>query len=187
MSIHALRVMTISIGLALSGCSGAGGSQERRKTPDLTEQFQPTTTHGLPSDRRDKNFSRHYPVTRKGRRRDSMVLVAPVMVRAALRSIQAGSYALVCFATPVFNIGDGIQMDVLLASGGTERVIYQRYFDAARRVEDRDWIPLFIPLESNGAMDAELQIRVSGGPQGDLVDDWLALSEVQLVPRDTSR
>jgi len=131
------------------------------------------------------SFDRHYMVVRSGRRMDSMVLVAPATIRASLTGF-AGNLILECLATPVFNVGDGMRMDVLLKNAAGERLVYTRYFDAARRAEDREWMPLSIPLDVPGGSASELIIRLSAGPQGDLVADWLALASVRLTQRTQS-
>jgi hypothetical protein len=112
---------------------------------------------------------------------DSMLMIAPLTVRADMSGI-AGSYVLECLATQVFNTGDGIQMDIYLAGPGGRRKIYSHYFDAGRRAEDRDWIPLSVPLMLGRGLDSRLEIEASPGPQGDLSSDWLALSAIRLVP-----
>ena len=126
------------------------------------------------------SFDRHVSVVRRGVRLDAMVLVAPVTIRAPLAGY-AGSLTLDCVAAPVFNVGDGMQMDVLLRTGGDDHLLYTRYFDAGRRAEDRAWVPLSIPLEVADASRSELVIMVSGGPQGDLIADWLALASIRLT------
>ena len=128
------------------------------------------------------NFKPHLPVVRNGRRLDSMVLVASAAAQVSLAGI-SGSMALEALATPVFNIGDGVQMEVLLSKGGNSSVIYTRIFDAGRKAEDRDWIPLAIPLELGDPAPGWLVIKASAGPQGDLVGDWLALSNLRVVRR----
>jgi hypothetical protein len=116
-----------------------------------------------------------------------MVLVAPVVIQASLEGI-SGRAILEGQSSPVYNVGDGMQMDILLLAPGRERVIYRRYYDAGRRLEDRAWIPINIPLElEEWPRDSRLEIRVSGGPQGDLVADWLALSALRMVQGDAAR
>ncbi len=131
------------------------------------------------------SFQRHGIAVRHGRRLQAMVLVAPTSVRAPLAGL-AGEITLECLATPVFNIGDGIALAVVLRTGAGERLVYSRYFDAARRAEDRDWVPLSIPLELPETSPSELIITVSGGPQGDLVADWLALASISVRQRTQS-
>jgi hypothetical protein len=63
----------------------------------------------------------------------------------------------------------------------------RRYFDAGRRAEDRDWIPLAIPFKAGPRPDNELIIAISGGPQDDLSADWLALSGLRLERRAADR
>jgi hypothetical protein len=111
-----------------------------------------------------------------------MILIAPVSVGASLQGI-SGNATLEGLATPVFNVGDGMQMDLLVKHAGTTRSIGSRYFDSGRNAEDRNWIPIALPL--NLGEDDQLEIRISAGPQGDLVADWLALSSLRLVQRKT--
>ncbi len=149
--------------------------------PDLSDRFVADTIAGGNRTVGGGSFTRHFRVVRNGVAHDAMVLEAPVTIRLALAAPAPGA-VLECTSTPVFNIGDGMQLDVLLGEGGRRRVIFSRYYDAGRRLEDRAWIPLSIPLELQASPgDAELEIRVSGGPQGDLVADWLALSMVRIV------
>ena len=108
-----------------------------------------------------------------------MLLVAPAVVRAPLAGY-AGRCALRLLAAPVFNIGDGVQMEVILESSGTEETVYQQYFDAAREAENRKWIPLEITMDLPDGGDSFLLIRASGGPRGDLTADWLALAGLSL-------
>ena len=75
---------------------------------------------------------------------------------------------------------------MLLKNAAGERMVYTRYFDAGRRAEDREWIPLSIPLDVRDGSGTELIIRLSAGPQGDLVADWLALTSVRLTQRTQS-
>lgn len=111
-----------------------------------------------------------------------MLLIAPVTAWADVGGI-AGSYFLEALCTQVFNTGDGIQMDIYLTERGARRKICSRYFDAGRRAEDRDWIPVSIPLVLGQTQNSRIEIEASAGAQGDLVGDWLALSSVRLVPR----
>jgi hypothetical protein len=120
-------------------------------------------------------------VIRKGLRKNALALVAPVSVRAPL-SGASGKRILEGWATPVFNIGDGIQMDLFLTRAGARHLILGRYFDAGRAFGDRAWIPISIPIDINE--NDQLEIVISAGPQGDLVADWLALSGLRLVQRN---
>jgi hypothetical protein len=91
---------------------------------------------------------------------------------------------LIGLATPVFNVGDGTRLDIYLQENGTKQLIYNRYFDAGRLAEDRDWIPLSVPLILKGSTDNWLEIQVTGGPQGDYTADWLALNSIRIEPND---
>jgi hypothetical protein len=48
---------------------------------------------------------------------------------------------------------------------------------------DRSWIPISVPFGLGGGGDGVLKIAISGGPQGDLVADWLALASPIIVRR----
>jgi hypothetical protein len=178
-----------AVGLLLmlsGGCGPKAGIRQSPEGPDLADRFILIT----PPDRNvdgQKRLMRHEHVVRNGLARDAMVLVAPATIRMPVDGI-SGAAILEALSAPVYNLGDGMQMDILLSGSGHERLIYSRYYDAGRRLEDRAWIPLAIPLDPNGGPeDAQLEIRVSGGPQGDLVADWLALSAMRIVPRHASQ
>ena len=120
-------------------------------------------------------------VVRRGRGLVTTTLLAPVVVRAGLAGL-SGRFTLKLLASPTFNVGDGVQLEVLAGGAGGLRPVCSRYFDAGRLAGDRDWIPLEGPLSLSGAADAYLEIRVSAGPEGDLDADWLALAEARIVP-----
>lgn len=131
-------------------------------------------------------LKRKYPVMRKGRRADATVLVAPATVRASLAGF-GGKCNLKMSVAPAFNVGDGMQMDLALVDAGERRPIYSRYFDAGRKAEDRAWISIEVPLDLHGSGDVYLEIKVTGGPQGDLVADWLAFAEALMASERTPR
>ena len=150
---------------------------------DLVDLFSADTLGGGKRNEGGGSFTPHFNVVRNGVARDSMVLEAPVTIHADL-SQTADDAALEFLSTPVFNIGDGMQMDVFLTRGGQRRSVYSRYYDAGRRSEDRAWIPVSIPLGPGASRAGEqLEIRVGAGPRGDLVADWLALSMVRVVQK----
>jgi hypothetical protein len=124
---------------------------------------------------------RKLTVTRKGRQEDAMVLIAPAAIHAPLER-RRGPYLLKLLAAQVFNVGDGVQMEVVAVAAAERRLAGRRYFDAGRNASDRAWVPLEFPLELSGAEGEFLEIRVSGGPRGDLVADWLALASVGIEP-----
>jgi hypothetical protein len=154
--------------------ASAGGCAPGRSNQTWADRFS-VVAGRVTSD----SFVRHSTVVRNGRQKDAMRLVAPITVRAGLAGL-SGRLTLRLVATPVFNIGDGLQMDILAGSGEDRRRVYGRYFDAGREAADRNWIPLEIPLDLDGKRDVYLEIQISGGPQGDLVADWLAVAEVRL-------
>jgi len=147
---------------------------------DLTGRFEMVTGDRNKSPD-GKSFTRHYSVVRKGQRRDAMVLVAPVAIRASLGGI-SGRICLKGLAAPVFNIGDGVQMDICLIGPEPARKVFSRYFDPGRVEHDRAWIPFEIPLDLDGAESRQLEIRAAGGPHGDHVADWLAVSSLIVSP-----
>ncbi len=162
-------------------CAPATVGGQSVPTLDLGDSFAADTVAGGKRTQGGGSFTPHFKVVRNGVAHDAMVLEAPVAIRAALGGIGPGA-TLECLSTPVFNIGDGMQMEVLLRDGARRRALFSRYYDAGRRLADRAWIPLTIPLGFESvSRDAQLEIRVSGGPQGDLVADWLALSMVRIV------
>jgi hypothetical protein len=174
------KIIALVLLIGLCGCgTAARQEQSGRAEFDLTDRFSVLSPRAEPGP---KEFDAHFDVIRRGRRRDSIVLTAPAAIHAPLTGL-SGNVVLEGLATPVFNVGDGIQMDIFLVGSGTRKLIYNRYFDAGRRAEDRDWIPLAIPLELGNSSDNWLEIRVSAGPQGDYVADWLALSTMHIVPR----
>ncbi len=164
------------------GCTSEPVTGENPGTVlDLRELFSANTVAGGRKTEGGGSLMAHFRVVRNGSARDAMVLEAPVTICAPLARAAPGAI-LECQSTPVFNVGDGMQMDMFLIDGAQRRAIYSRYYDAGRRLEDRAWIPLSIPLGLEASSrEAQLEIRVSGGPQGDLVADWLALSDVRII------
>jgi hypothetical protein len=146
---------------------------EDAQTLNLMDRFS-----SADSALQDSHLRQNQYVTRKGLRKKSLVMIAPVCIHASLRGV-SGKATLRGWAAPVFNIGDGLQMNLFLRSSGIRHQIGSRYFDAGRKAEDRDWIFLKVPLEMGE--DNWLEIEISAGPQGNLVADWLALSELSLV------
>lgn len=148
---------------------------------DVSGIFAAATASGDGKKANGGSFVRHFEVVRNGTKRDAMVLEAPVAIRADLKDAAPGSI-FQCLSTPVFNIGDGMQLEVLVNEDGQWRLLYTRYYDAGRRLEDRAWIPLRLPVNLGpSARNVQLEIRVSGGPQGDLTADWLALTGLSLT------
>jgi hypothetical protein len=162
--------------LLLGGCSNTDAQWTTVEGIDLIERFARTDAAA-----QNKNVNRNLSVIRRGLRKDSLALVAPVSVRSSLHGA-SGRRILKGWATPVFNIGDGIQMDLFINRAGQRRLIGSRYFDAGRMLEDRSWVPISFPVEIEE--NDQLEIAVSAGPQGDLVADWLALSGLRLVQRN---
>ena len=179
-AILAAGIGFIILFTSLCGCGAPPGLEGDKKfAADLTEQFSVITPR---NDSEAREFYAHFPVTRKGIRKDSMVLTAPTAIQASLAGF-TGPVRLRGAATPVFNVGDGIQLELFLREDAARKCIYSRYFDAGRLAEDRDWISLSAPLELKDSTDNWLEVQISGGPQGDLTADWLALSAIHIEPK----
>jgi hypothetical protein len=124
---------------------------------------------------------RDFDLVRCGRREAALVLVAPVRARAPL--VERGALRLEGWCTPVFNIGDGVELEVSLVRGQARTPLLRRTFDAGRRAADRDWVRIEVPLDVGAADASWLELELRAGPQGDLVGDWLALADLRLVAR----
>jgi hypothetical protein len=169
----ALLFIVIGALLVFGGCARTTEIQQTAaEGMDLIDRLSPVAL--------DTNISRNASVVRNGLHKDALILVAPVSVRASLRG-SSGRMMLVGLATPMFNVGDGIQMDLYLSGAGERRLIGNRYFDSGRRAEDRNWIPIAFPVDLG--QEDQLEIKISAGPQGDLVADWLALSSLRLMQK----
>jgi len=165
---------------SLCGCGAPPGLEGVKISEfDLTERFSLVAPR---TDSDAREFYAHFYVTRKGIRKDSIVLTAPTAIHASLAGFN-GSVELRCLATAVFNVGDGTQLDIFLREDGTKKLIYNRYFDAGRLAEDRDWISISVPFELKDSTENWLEVQVTGGPQGDLTADWLALNAMRIEPR----
>jgi hypothetical protein len=127
-----------------------------------------------------------FSLVRAGVRRSGLLLVAPIAVSAPLTG-RVGKMVFRCLVAPVYNIGDGTILEIVLLEAEGNRMLMRRRVDPGRRSEDRQWIPLAVPFEiSHG--DASLLIRVSGGdPEKgtgagvDLVADWLVVADPRLT------
>ena len=181
-SVGRLRLAALAaIFLCAAGCASPKVMGESSHAVRIGDRFVANTVAGSKRTQEGGSFTPHFRVVRNGHARDALVLEAPVTIRAPLEGLTAGA-VLECLATPVFNVGDGMQMEVSLIENGRDRVLLRRYYDAGRRLADRAWTLLRIPLDLQGtAGAAQLEIRVSAGPQGDLVADWLAISDLHIV------
>ncbi len=135
--------------------------------------------------RRPEASVKRIAVTRKGVRKDAVVLVAPAEVFTTIPA-GAGSVVLECSAATVFNIGDGIQLSVEIERADRREPVYGRLFEPGRRSQDREWNVIRIPLNLPGQAETKLRWSASAGPRGDLTADWLALSNIHLLPLDGS-
>jgi hypothetical protein len=163
-----------AVSTGLSGCRGVSGNRPQiAAVSDLTDSFS-----SADPDTPNAHLKRHLLATRRGLRRDALILIAPVTVRAALPGA-SGKMTLQGWAAPIFNIGDGFQMDIFLIRAGKSRHVVGRYFDPGRVAEDRNWIPIEVALDIREK--DRLEIEISAGSQGDLTADWLALSSLRLI------
>jgi hypothetical protein len=126
-------------------------------------------------------FDPQSAAVRRGMRRDAMRLIAPVIVRAPLAGY-SGAMLIEFQAAPVFNVGDGMRLEILLAGVGGDEVLYSRYFDPGRNAADRDWVRIEVPAMLP-PQPKWLVLRLTGGPQGNLEADWLAISSMRLTRR----
>jgi hypothetical protein len=158
--------------LVLPACRGR--SAEEVSSVRLEDRFAPAGAEP------PENFQKQKMVTRKGQTRESLILTAPAVIQASLRGV-SGRRTLRLVAAPVYDVGDGVLMTVSLKRGDARVPVESRYFDPARKARDRDWISMTIPLDVQP--EDKLEIEITGGPQGDLTADWLALGSVQVSPR----
>jgi hypothetical protein len=164
-------VALLAAWMSFTGCRGK--TSENSPAIDLMKRFS-FIEAGVP-----KTLERQVEVIRRGQKRKAFILVAPGVARASLQGV-SGEMTLKCLVAPVFDVGDGIQMDVFLKRDRNRIRVGSRYFDPGRKAQDRNWISLAMPLCIQRG--DQLEIEVSGGPQGDLVADWLAFSSVYLTP-----
>jgi hypothetical protein len=157
---------------ALSGCRRVSAPADNAL--DLTERIQ------LVNASAGQALEKHRIVTRKGKGKDCILLVAPTAIRASLHGAE-GKRLLEFLAAPVFDIGDGIQLNVYVERSGARMLAGSRYFDPARNAGDRDWKAVAVPLQIQDG--DQLQIEAAAGPQGDLTADWIGLNSIRLVPR----
>jgi hypothetical protein len=136
---------------------------------------------------------RRFSLVRGGVRREGLLLVAPAAMQAPLDGIR-GTIEFRCSVAPVYNIGDGMTIEILLAFDGGQQSLMRRTVDAGRQSEDRQWIPIAVPVDLPAAGDAALVIRVSGGTPGgssgtgpDLVADWLVVAGPEVIPERHER
>ena len=167
------RAVLIWALLCCTGCGNGSGILETEfKVLDLTDRFSAEE-----SSQTDAHFEQNTPVIRKGVRKKALIISAPISIHASLQGI-SGELVLRGWAAPVFNIGDGLEMKLFLCRDGNRYPLVVRAFDAARKAEDRAWVPIEILLKLTGR--EQLEIEVAAGIQGDLTADWLALSELAL-------
>jgi len=165
-------LMLLIAGSGFQGCNGSRGQRAENESNDLAGRFvlvHPGSARHL----------QRLEVNRKGSRRKSLVLVAPSIIRGSLEGI-SGRRHLELSAAPVFNVGDGVQMNVFLRSAGKRIPLVNRYFDAGRKAEDRDWVRVEIPLDVRRG--DQIEIEAAAGPLGDLAADWLAISSIRIMP-----
>jgi hypothetical protein len=172
--LYLLALFLIAASIGFYGCgSDRLPANDAESAIDLSTRLLPidSGSGGNPEKRMD--------VVRKGIKRNSIVLVAQSVIRVSLQGV-SGKRTFKFWAAPVFEVGDGMQMNLYLRRTGERFFVGGRYFDSGRKSEDRDWIAIEAPLEIREG--DQLEIEVSPGPQGDSSADWLALGELRLVP-----
>ncbi len=172
-----MNVAVLATAMALAAC----GSRPARAPEKATgRDLMPGLARAVQAAGKPSGQPR-MEVTRGGRRMQCAVLIAPVLVGVPVGWDAKGRYTLELVAAPVFNIGDGIDVEVLLHGSAGARRLLARRFDPARRADDRAWQKIAVPMDLTGTPGEAIQFRVTGGPEGDLVDDWLALGSVTLA------
>jgi hypothetical protein len=171
--------------LALSGCAPVSRSIPLLTGVLLEDAFGLKAANGQALSGESRRPP-HFSLVRAGTRRNGLLLVAPEVVSAPLPGL-AGKMEFRCFVAPVYNIGDGVILEIVLEAEDRERVLLRRRLDAGRRAEDRQWNELVVPLQipRDGA---SLLLRASGGdPEDnpgtgvDLVADWLVIADPRLT------
>lgn len=152
----------------------AGCSHARPPAPaGLLERFAPAMKVTNRSF-----FMNPVVVDRAGSKKRAMVLVAPAAASAPLEG-PVGRIRLQLEIVPVFNVGDGILMEIWLRDSEPPVRVCSRYFNPGRRFEDRRWTPVTVDMNVHRG-DAQLEIRVSAGPGGNLTGDWLAFADLHI-------
>jgi hypothetical protein len=179
------RVSCAVLGAALLWIASACRTGESRAPATVAAQPEFTVLQNAAVRAAEPQMYRNFEVVRRGRREKSMVLVAPVEVRAEIGgpSRDGCELHLQGVASAVFNLGDGMTFQVLLARDGAPVPIYERTFDPGRAAADRDWSALDVPLDLRPGERGQLLLRLGAGPQGDLVGDWLALARLAIVEK----
>jgi hypothetical protein len=175
----------LGILLMLMGCGPVPRNTPRPSGVSLEDAFRVQAADGRVLDGEAGHPSR-FSLVRAGVRRSGLLLVAPIAVSAPLTGL-VGKMVFRCLVAPVYNIGDGTILEIVLFEAEGNRMLMRRRVDPGRRSEDRQWIPLAVPFEiSHG--DASLLIRVSGGDSEkgagagvDLVADWLVVADPRLT------
>jgi hypothetical protein len=164
-------LMMLALAGGLSGCRRSSSPTD--PALNLTERIH------LVNANAGQILEKHRIVTRNGQEKDCIILVAPMLIQASLHGAE-GKKTLEFLAAPVFSIGDGVLLSVYLERAGSRLLAGSRYFDPARKAEDRRWTSVAIPVQVEEG--DQLQIEAAAGPQGDLTADWIGLNSVRLAP-----
>ena len=171
--LYLLALFLIAASAGFYGCgSGRPPANDAESAIDLSTRILPIDSGS------GGNPEKRLEVVRKGIKRNAIVLVAQSVIRVSLQGV-SGKRTLKFWAAPVFEVGDGMQMNLFLRRTKERVSVGGRYFDSGRKSEDRDWISIEAPLEIREG--DQLEIEVSPGPQGDSTADWLALSSLRLT------
>ncbi len=171
-------MFVVSFGIA-TGCNKAPDHKVEVAGAIKAELFSPVAQG---SQAITGSFSPHFEASRNGLRRDSMLLVAPVAIQAPMPEV-SGRASLEGFVAPVYNIGDGILLEMTVRNSDVGNVVYSRYIDPGRCASDRAWNEFSIPLDPGNGKARYLELRVTAGPQGNLLADWLVVSGLRVVQR----
>jgi len=166
---------------ALSSCllAACGPGRSRPVAPmpgDLSEEL--ASAASPPGSIRD------FTMVRAGERRRGVALIAPVKLSVPVNETH-GLFEFRCFAAAVYNVGDGVTLEILWEDSSGARRLIERRFDAARRREDRRWAEISVPLKIEGR--GHIVFAASAGASGDLVADWVTVAQPRVSPRDRIR
>jgi hypothetical protein len=167
------RGMILLVAIFGASCRGQAPPSSPAGAWDLGSSFAGAVS--APSSVRD------FPLVRAGERHAGVALIAPARLSVPVGASR-GAFDFHCLAAPVYNVGDGTKLEIYREGREGRRKLFERYFDAARRSEDRRWTTISVPLDVGDA-GVQIVLVVSGGARGDMVADWLAIAEPRLSRR----
>lgn len=114
-----------------------------------------------------------YTFSRGGIRRQALVLIPGVVFEAPMKALGSAPKISLWVGMP-FQMGDGAELIVeSISESGSSGEIVRLFLDPIHRRQDRQWQRLEIRVPSETRL---LRWRVSPGPAGDAVADWVGLA-----------